>query len=103
MRTLNEDLIYEILAVVDEIPKGKVVSYGRIAKLIGRPQNARLIGRVLSMADHFGDYPCHRVVNAQGRLVPGWNNQRTLLEMENITFDGRGYVNMKMHLWDGDM
>lgn len=45
---LTEDLIYEILSVVDEIPAGKVASYGQIAKLIGREKNARLVGKVLS-------------------------------------------------------
>ena len=42
---LTEDLIYEILSVVEEIPAGKVASYGQIAKLIGREKNARQIGR----------------------------------------------------------
>ncbi|MEE3440333.1 MGMT family protein, partial [Ruminococcus sp.] len=36
MASLNSDLIYEVLAVVDEIPKGKVATYGQIARLIGR-------------------------------------------------------------------
>ena len=50
-RMLNEDLIYEILAVVEEIPEGYVASYGQIARLIGRDKNARLVGKVLSMAE----------------------------------------------------
>ena len=67
---LTESLIYEILSVVEEIPKGKVASYGQIAELIGRSRNARLVGKVLSMADYYGTYPCHRVVNHCGRLAP---------------------------------
>ena len=55
---LTESLIYEILSVVEEIPKGKVASYGQIAELIGRSRNARLVGKVLSMADYYGTYPC---------------------------------------------
>ena len=35
-KVINEELIYEILSVVEEIPKGKVVTYGQIARLIGR-------------------------------------------------------------------
>ena len=42
---LDESLIYEILSVVDEIPEGKVASYGQIAKLIGRERNSRLVGK----------------------------------------------------------
>ena len=41
-KVINEELIYEILSVVEEIPKGKVATYGQIARLIGRDKNARL-------------------------------------------------------------
>ena len=47
-KILAESLIYEILSVVEEIPEGKVASYGQIAALIGREKNARLVGKVLS-------------------------------------------------------
>ena len=43
----DERLIYEILSAVGEIPEGNVATYGQIARLIGRPKNARLVGRVL--------------------------------------------------------
>ena len=66
---MEESLIYEILSVVAEIPEGKVATYGQIARLIGRDKNARLIGKVLGMAEKYGEYPCHRVVNHAGRLV----------------------------------
>ena len=69
---MDEDLIYEILSAVEEIPPGRVATYGQIARLIGREKNARLVGRVLSRAERYGNYPCHRVVNAAGRTAPGW-------------------------------
>lgn len=47
-KVINEELIYEILSVVEEIPKGKVATYGQIARLIGRDKNARLVGKILS-------------------------------------------------------
>ena len=65
-KVLDEDLVYEILSVVAEIPAGCVASYGQIARLIGREKNSRLVGAVLSEADRYGDYPCHRVVNHAG-------------------------------------
>ena len=52
-KILDEDLIYEILSVVEEIPAGKVASYGQIARLIGWDKNSRLVGKVLSMAELF--------------------------------------------------
>lgn len=69
---MDESLVYEILSVVAEIPEGRVATYGQIARLIGREKNARLVGKVLSMAQYYGNYPCHRVVNHAGRLAPGW-------------------------------
>ena len=76
---LTEDLIYEILSVVEEIPRGKVASYGQIARLIGREKNARLVGKVLSMSEYYGEYPCHRVVNHAGRIAPHFNGQKEIM------------------------
>ena len=100
MAVLNEDLIYEILSVVEEIPEGCVATYGQIARLPGREKNARLVGRVLSMAEYDGRYPCHRVVNHAGRTAPGWTEQRALLEDEGVTFKPDGHVDLKKHRWD---
>ena len=97
---MDEDLIYEILSVVEEIPEGKVATYGQIASLIGREKNSRLVGKVLSMAEYYGKYPCHRVVNSQGRLAPCWAEQRALLEAEGVTFRKNGCVDMKKCQWD---
>lgn len=99
-KVLEEELIYEILSVVEEIPEGRVASYGQIAQLIGRDRNARLVGRVLSMAQFYGNYPCHRVVNHAGRMAPGWRQQRFLLEEEGVIFKDNGCVDMKKCQWD---
>ena len=96
---LDDDLAWEILSVVAEIPAGKVASYGQIAKLIGREKNARLVGRVLKNAEAYGDYPCHRVVNHAGRTAPGWGAQRLLLEDEGVKFLPYGCVDMKRFQW----
>ena len=98
-RVLDDDLIYEILAVVNEIPKGKVATYGQIADLINRPKNARLVGKVLSMAEFYGRFPCHRVVNHAGRLCPGWLEQRDLLEAEEVEMKDENHVKIKSYQW----
>ncbi len=100
MQILQDDLIYEILAVVAEIPEGKVATYGQLARLIGRDKNARLVGKVLSMAQYYGDYPCHRVVNHAGRLVPGWREQGSLLSLEGVLLKNETHVDLKQHQWD---
>ena len=97
---LQDDLVYEILSAVDEIPYGQVATYGQIARLIGRDKNARLVGQVLSRASYYGDYPCHRVVDHSGRLVPGWREQRELLLDEGIPFKDENHVNIRLCQWD---
>lgn len=91
---LNESLIREALEIADSIPPGKVMSYGQIAALMGRPKNARLVGKIMSLQDRFGNHPCHRVVNSAGRTVPGWTEQRELLEAEGVEFKQNGNVDM---------
>ena len=97
---MDERLIYEILSVVEEIPCGRVATYGQIARLIGRDRNPRLVGRVLSMSQFYGSYPCHRVVNHAGRTAPHWHEQRLLLEEEGVAFRQNGCVDMKRFQWD---
>lgn len=99
-KVLDETLIYEILSAVEEIPQGRVATYGQIARLIGREKNARLVGKVLSMAEYYGSYPCHRVVNHAGRLVPGWQEQRALLAAEGVSFKDETHVDLKAFRWD---
>lgn len=96
----GEALIYEILSVVEEIPEGKVASYGQIARLIGRDKNARLVGAVLSRAERYGDYPCHRVLNHAGRLAPFFREQKDLLIAEGLEFKANGCVDMKKYQWN---
>lgn len=98
--TLNENLVYEILSVVEEIPAGRVATYGQIARLIGKDKNARLVGKVLSRAEYYGKYPCHRVVNHAGRLVPGWREQEELLRQEGVSFRAGNHVDIIKHQWN---
>ena len=97
---LDDGLVYEILSVVAEIPEGHVASYGQIAALIGRERNARLVGKVLSRAELYGAYPCHRVVNHAGRLAPHWPEQRALLEAEGVAMKDAAHVDMKRVRWE---
>ena len=96
---LDERLIYEILAVVAEIPRGRVATYGQIARLIGRDRNARLVGKVLSMAENYGNYPCHRVVNHAGRPAPFFYKQEARLREEGVAFLPNGNVDLKRYQW----
>ena len=93
----------EVWEIVREIPPGKVMNYGGVARLLTRPLSARAVG--WAMADCPDDVPWHRVVNVQGvcstDAVAGAEvgRQRRLLEAEGVTFV-KGNVNMRRHLWN---
>jgi len=99
MAKLDEDFIYQVYSVVEEIPEGTVATYKQIAELIDNPKNARLVGKALSYADLYGDYPCHRIVNSQGKLASSFHNQQYLLEVEGVKFKENGYVDLKNYQW----
>ena len=93
---IPENRVCEILSAVSKIPEGKVATYGQIAALTGRDRGARLVG---SVANFYGDYPCHRVVNASGRTAPNFSEQRALLENEGVEFKSNGLVDMNKYRW----
>lgn len=98
--TFSPEFCRDVYDVVREIPAGKVTTYGDIAALLGLPQYSRLVGRALRQVPQGLVLPCHRVVNAAGRLAPGWVEQRELLLSEGIRFKPNGCVDMKQCRWE---
>lgn len=100
MKAPNTDRFYaEVYDVVRQIPPGHVLSYGRIAELIGWPNHSRLVGRAMHDAPLTLGLPYHRVVNSAGRTVPGWHQQAILLMSEGVRIKANGCVDMKAHEW----
>lgn len=96
------DQVYE---VVRQIPMGRVASYGQVARMVGRPRNARFVGYALHANPEPGVIPCHRVVFKDGSLAPGFafggkDAQRRLLEAEGIGFLDDGRVDMARFAWE---
>jgi len=91
---------HDVCNIVEQIPQGKVITYGHIAALCGWPSHARMVGRTLRYTPECSKLPCHRVVNAVGRTAPGWGSQRELLEREGVHFRSNGHVDMSRHLWE---
>ena len=92
----------KIYEVVKSIPKGKVATYGRVALLAGNPRWARVVGYALHTNPAPGIIPCHRVVNREGRVAPGFafggeGVQRQLLEAEGIVFEVNGRIDLKKY------
>ncbi len=90
----------DVLNIVSQIPSGHVTTYGTIAAWAGWPSHSRMVGRTLRYTPGAEQLPCHRVVNKEGRLAPGWSRQRPLLESEGVQFRPNGYVEIKKHLWE---
>lgn len=90
----------DVLNIVSQIPRKQVTTYGHIAALAGWPSHSRMVGRILRYTPGAELLPCHRVVNKDGRTVPGWSLQRPLLEEEGIYFKPNGNVDMSRYLWE---
>ena len=93
----------DVLNIVSQIPRGRVTTYGHIAALAGWPSHSRMVGRTLRYTPGAEKLPCHRVVNKEGRIAPGWSRQRTLLEEEGVRFKSNGHVDMARHLWEPEV
>jgi methylated-DNA-protein-cysteine methyltransferase-like protein len=86
----------QVYAIVEKIPYGKVVSYGQIAFMLGKPRAAREVGRAMYRCpDHL---PWQRVVMSDGTVAGGMYAEirKGLLESEGITFLPDGRVNMEL-------
>ena len=65
----SESFFEDVYSVVKRIPRGKVLNYGRVAAMCGRPRASRIVGCALHVNPYFGKVPCHRVVFADGSLA----------------------------------
>lgn len=92
-----------ILAVVDSIPRGRVATYGQVAREAGLPRHARLVGRVLSTLPHGTRIPWHRVVNSAGRIsLRGGDSpalQARRLRREGVAVTPAGRVDLRGRRW----
>lgn len=96
------DKVYEIAR---KIPVGKVTSYGAIARVIGSPQSARMVGWAMNASGKLEDVPAHRVVNRNGMLsgkshFGDCNAMQNLLEAEGIKVIDNQVQEFEMHFWD---
>jgi methylated-DNA-protein-cysteine methyltransferase-like protein len=87
---------------VKKIPRGKVATYGQIARIAGIEGHARFVGYALHGIPQNAGIPWHRVINSQGRLsLSGLSarRQRRLLEAEKIEFSPAGKIDLKQFQW----
>ena len=89
-----------VYAAVRLIPRGSVATYGQIARAIGNPRLARVVGYALHDNPEPGVIPCHRVVKRDGEVSSafafgGANRQVELLKGEGVEFLDESHVDME--------
>jgi methylated-DNA-protein-cysteine methyltransferase-like protein len=94
-----------IYAIVARIPRGRVATYGQIARMARLPGQARLVGYALHALPTGSGLPWQRVLNAKGEISVGGESgarQRKLLEEEGIRFDAKGRIDLVRFQWRPD-
>lgn len=92
-RNVN-DFFNQVYSIVEQIPFGKVASYGQIARMLGKPHGSREVGRAMHCCPE--GLPWHRVVMKDGTIASRLSAdiQHNLLEAEGVVFMADGRVNM---------
>lgn len=99
------DFYNRVYEFVKQVPRGKVTTYGAIARAAGAPRAARQVGRALHCNPEPSVIPCHRVVFKDGSLTSGFafggrDVQRAMLESEGVKFIEEYTVDMKNCEWE---
>ena len=92
-----------VFALVRACPVGRVTTYGALAKAVGYPRGARMVGWIMNESPN--GVPAQRVINSKGELSGSWafgqsGTMRQLLEAEGIVFSAEERVDMKRYGWD---
>ena len=108
----NQQAYYEqVWILVRQIPRGKVTTYGNLAKMLPPPQGVeieaykafgpRWVGG--AMANCPDDVPWQRVINSKGEISqrPGAQRQKELLLEEGVVFNEKGRIDLKKYSWSG--
>jgi methylated-DNA-protein-cysteine methyltransferase-like protein len=103
LKTAADPFSASVRAWIAAIPRGKVATYGQIARLAGKPWGARQVSWILhSQSEKYG-LPWQRVIGANGRISLPLNNgffeQRRLLRQEGVKVGDRGRVDLKKYRW----
>jgi methylated-DNA-protein-cysteine methyltransferase-like protein len=108
----EEPRLYDLIfAIVRQVPRGRVATYGQVARIAGRC-SAQMVGFALaslassSERQNFEEVPWQRIINAKGKISPhgfgmGGFIQRQLLEEEGVAFDSEGVIDLERFGWNG--
>ncbi|HSE37984.1 MAG TPA: MGMT family protein [Blastocatellia bacterium] len=101
-----EKVFEKIYRLVLRIPRGRVMTYGQIARLLEERYSPRLVGWAMHATPHDArNIPWHRVINSRGGVSTGRvilaepERQRLMLEAEGVVFDSRGNCDLSVYQW----
>ena len=105
MNPTQDNFFHRVYQVVQQIPEGRVTSYGAIARYLGSAKIARMVGWAINASHNMENVPAHRVVNRLGMLTgkhhfPGMNLMEQLLENEGIRVKNLQIIDFEKHFWD---
>ena len=92
---IDKQKIYDLLR---QIPRGKVVTYGKLAEMLGNKTWARTVGNALHVNPDGDKYPCYKVVNAKGKLSHAYDFGGLQAQQRRLEADGIGVENGKVDL-----
>lgn len=103
MKDIRTEFSRKVIELIKSVPKGKVATYGLIAKLAGSPQGARGVGWLLHSSTHKYKLPWQRIIKSGGRLSfpvhsEKFDLQKRKLEAEGVIVEN-GKVDIKKYLW----
>ena len=101
---LERDQVFQrFYALIDSIPRGRVATYGQIAREAGLPRHARHVGHALRELPASSRLPWHRVLNARGEISPRpggcFPAQSELLRAEGVDVRDGGRVDLERYRW----
>lgn len=101
---MRGDFFQKVFKVAEQIPEGRVTSYGAIANFLGAARSARMVGWAINKCDT-RKIPAHRVVNSKGLLTgkfhfEGTNLMQQLLENEGVVVVNNQIQDFQKHFWD---
>lgn len=105
MKPENQNFFQKVYKIAEQIPFGRVTSYGAIAKYLGAARSARMVGWAMNASHNMEDIPAHRVVNKAGLLTgkhhfDGTNLMQQLLESEGVKVIDNQIQDLEKLFWD---
>lgn len=100
-----ENFYEAVYRLVRRIPRGRVMTYGQIATILGAPRAARAVGYAMRACSASSPVPWHRVINRMGGIssrgrAEGALLQRDLLEEEGVVFDDEERCHLEQYRWE---